>query len=123
MTMTRKEFLRSLLGVGAGVAGVAAIAACGGDDGGGGQVDAPAASCTNPTNSISANHGHTLAVPIADVNAGADKTYDITGSSAHAHSVTITATQFMQLKNGQTLNLTSTSGGGHTHGVTVMCVS
>lgn len=126
MTMTRKQFLRSILGVGVGALGVATIAGCGGDSDGGGTdagVDAPAASCTTPTASIASNHGHAITVSLADVNAGVDKTYDITGSSGHAHQVTVTAAQFGQIKAGQTLNLTSTSGGGHTHGVTVMCVS
>lgn len=123
MTMTRKDFLRSLVGVGVGAAGVAALASCGGDDGGGGGTDAPAAACTTPATAISANHGHIINVTLADVDGGADKTYPIMGSAPHAHSVTITAAQFTQIKNGQTLNLTSTSGGGHTHTITVMCVS
>jgi len=123
MTMTRKEFLRSVVGAGVGALGVAAIAGCGGDDGGGGSVDAPAVACTTPASAIGTNHGHTITVTLADVNAAADKTYDITGSSPHAHSVMVTAAQFTQIKNGQTLNITSSSGGGHTHVVTVMCVS
>lgn len=123
MTMTRKQFLRSVLGAGVGVLGVAAIASCGGDDGGG-SVDAPAANnCTTPATQIGTNHGHTITVSVADVTAAANKTYDITGSGGHAHSVTVTAAQFGQIAAGQTLNITSTSGGGHTHVVTVMCVS
>ena len=121
MTMTRKQFLQSVLGVGAGAV---ALAACGGDDGGGTTIDAPAGNtCTTPTNQIAGNHGHTLVVSLADVNAAADKTYDITGAAPHSHMLTVTAAQFGQIKNGQTLNITSTSGGGHTHTVTVMCVS
>ena len=121
MTMTRKQFLQSVLGVGAGAV---ALAACGGDDGGGTPIDAPPSNtCTTPANQISGNHGHTLTVSLDDVNAAAEKTYDITGGADHPHMLTITATQFGQIKNGQTLNITSTSGGGHTHTVTVMCVS
>jgi hypothetical protein len=122
MTMTRKEFLRSVVGAGVGAVGVAALVGCGGDDGGG-SVDAPAAACTTPTSAIGTNHGHTITVSLTDVNAAADKTYDITGSSPHAHSVTVTAAQFAQIKGGTTLMITSTSGAGHTHAVTVMCVS
>jgi len=123
MTMTRKDFLRSIVGAGLGVASVAVIAGCGGDDGGGGSVDAPAASCTTPTSAIGTNHGHTITVSLADVNAGVDKTYDITGSSPHTHMVTVTAADFTAIKAGTTRMVTSTSGGGHTHAVTVMCVS
>ncbi len=123
MTMTRKDFLRSIVGAGVGAIGVAAIAGCGGDDGGGGSVDAPAVACTTPTSAIGTNHGHTITVSLADVNAAADKTYDITGTSPHAHSVTVTAAQFAQIKGGTTLMITSTSGMAHTHAVTVMCVS
>lgn len=119
--ITRKEFLRSMLGLGAGAAGVAMLASCGDD--GGSAVDAAANVCTNPAVQIGANHSHTLVVPLADVDAGMAKTYDITGGADHAHSVMITATQFTQIKNGQTLNLTSTSGNAHTHNIVVMCVS
>jgi len=149
MTMTRNEFLRSLVGVGIGVAGVAALSACGddadgridagngsGSDAAGGTdagnvsdagpidgpVDAPPGACTSPTATIGGNHGHTLVVSLADVQAGVDKTYDIQGTSDHPHSVTITAAQFAMLENGQTLNLTS-SLVGHTHPVTVRCLS
>lgn len=123
MTMTRKQFLRSVVGAGIGAVGVAALAGCGGDDGGGGTPDSPAAACTAPTAAIQGNHGHTLTVSIADVNAGLDKTYDITGSSGHPHMVTITAADFTMIKAGTTRMVVSTSGGGHTHPVNVMCVS
>lgn len=124
MSMTRKQFLRTLVGAGIGVAGVATLAACGDD--GGGPVDAAPTVCTTPNTVIQTNHAgaaHVMTVSLADVNAGADKTYDIMGASLHTHSVTITAAQFTQIKNGQTLALTSTSGGAHTHAVTVMCVT
>ena len=122
MTMTRKEFLRTLVGAGVGAAGVAVIAGCGGDEEK--TPDAAVAlTCASPAATIGANHGHTLAVTMADVNAAADKTYSIAGTSPHDHTVTITAAQFAQLKTGTTLNITSGTGGGHTHTVTVMCPS
>ncbi len=120
--MTRKEFLRSVVGIGVGAASIAALGACG-DDGGSSTADAAPAECTTPTNSITSNHGHVLMVSLADVNAGAAKTYDISGSADHGHNLTISAAQFQQIKDGQTLNLTSTSGGGHTHNVSVQCIS
>lgn len=122
MMMTRKQFLRSILGAGAGAIGVAAIAACGDD--GGGSSDAAGKNClTNGTNaSIGTNHGHTLTVSVADVTAGAEKTYDITGTSAHAHMVTISAAQFTMLKANTSIMVTSTSDGTHTHTVSVTCL-
>ncbi len=118
--MTRNEFLRSMLGIGAGVGAVAFLASCGDD--GGSAVDAAGNTCTNPVNQIEGNHGHMVTIPIADVEAGEAKMYAFTGGG-HEHNLSISATQFGQIKNGQTLNITSTTGGGHTHMVTIMCVS
>ena len=124
MSMTRKQFLRSILGASVGVAGVAALAACGGDDGGGTATpDGAAATCTTPTNSIAGNHGHTLTVPFADVTAATAKTYDIMGTSVHTHSVILTPAHFATLAGGGTVTVPSSSGGAHTHEVTVQCVS
>jgi hypothetical protein len=72
--------------------------------------------------SISANHGHSITVSKADVAAGVEKQYDISGSADHDHSVTVSESDFASLKNNQQISVTSTSGGGHTHSVTVSCV-
>ncbi len=77
---------------------------------------------TNGTSiTIESNHGHTLTVSTADVIAGTQKAYDITGTAGHTHSVTITAAQFTQLMANQGVQVTSTTS-GHTHTVTVNCV-
>ena len=137
--MTRKEFLGSLVGA-------LALFACaangddgggepvgggggGGTSGGGGGGTSPdagvAKSCSGNGTSVTigTNHGHTLVVSKADVTAGKEKTYDITGTSAHAHSVTITAAQFAQLQGNPAASVmvTSTTGGAHTHQVTIVC--
>lgn len=122
MKMTRRQFL------GTAVVGAAA-AACGGggDDDSNPMPDAPmtAKSCTTngTTATIGTNHGHTLTVSAADVTAGVDKTYNIMGTSDHAHMVTVTAANFTSLQNNPSgsVMLTSTSGGGHTHSVTILC--
>jgi hypothetical protein len=128
MTMSRKQFLRTLAAGGATVvaasvvgSAAATLTGCGSDDddGGGGDPNC-VANGTNAT--IADNHGHTLNVAKADVSAGIDKTYDITGSAGHAHSITITAAQFATLAANNSVQVTSTSGGGHTHAVNVMCV-
>jgi len=71
--------------------------------------------------SISGNHGHSLTVSKADVAAGAEKTYSITGSSGHSHSVTVSVANFNTLKSNQQVSVTSTSGDSHTHSVTISC--
>lgn len=99
-----------------------------GEDAGGTDEDAgtdvdsgtePACEAVDAT--IGTNHGHRLEIPPADIAAGSERTYDIRGSSGHAHSVTVSAANFATLAGGETVMLTSTSGGGHTHAVTLVC--
>jgi hypothetical protein len=125
--LDRKEFLQAALAMaGFGVA-ASRLAACGGDTPGttgtagtgGGSANACADSA--PSETIAENHGHTLTVSQADVEAGTLKTYNIQGTSAHAHSVTVSPGNFTTLRSGGTVPLTSTSGGGHTHGITIVC--
>jgi len=71
--------------------------------------------------SISGNHGHSLTVSNADVNAALEKSYTIDGSANHSHSVTLTAANFATLSTNQQVILNSTTGNGHTHSVTVSC--
>lgn len=77
----------------------------------------------NGTNSsIGSNHGHELTVSKGDVNIGAAKTYNIAGSASHDHQVMISEANFASLKNNNTsIQVTSTSGSGHTHSITVSC--
>ena len=71
--------------------------------------------------SIGGNHGHVLAVSKEDVSASTEKTYTIQGTSAHNHSVTITAANFTALASNNSISVTSTNDDGHTHSVTVSC--
>jgi len=150
MSMTRKDFLKLSLGLGAAAA---FVSGCGSDDkggagtgggaagsggagsgggggaGGGGAGGAGAggagaggmAGACTPAATIAANHGHALVVPAADVVAGAAKAYSIMGTGGHDHMVMMTAASFIALQSGGSVMLTSTSSGGHTHMVTVMC--
>jgi hypothetical protein len=121
MTMSRKQFLRTLAGAGATALGASLLIGCSDDDdGGGGGTPNCIANGTSAT--IGANHGHTMSVSMADISAAADKTYDITGAGGHLHTVTITAAQFATLAANGSVQVTSTSGGAHTHAVTVACV-
>ena len=71
--------------------------------------------------SVSANHGHSITVSITDVDAGVEKQYNIQGSSAHNHVVTVSESAFASLANNQQISVNSTTGDGHTHSVTISC--
>jgi hypothetical protein len=129
MTMTRKQFLHSLVWAGAGAIGASTVAstlsACGNVDDKQ-NVDAamqPAGNCNANGTSIviATNHGHAMTVSKADVAAATPKTYDIAGGSLHSHSVTITGAQFAMLAANTSITLVSTSDGTHIHNVTVTC--
>lgn len=120
MTMTRKQFLRTVVGAGIGAAGIAALASCGVSDGGG-TPDASGGTCTTPSAAIGSNHGHVMVVALADVTAGIAKDYDITGTAGHTHTVTVSASNMATLKTGGTVMVQSSSANAHTHAVTVMC--
>jgi len=122
MTMTRKDFLRTLVGAGVGAAGVAALAGCG-DDGGAKTPDAAPLTCASPATVIGGNHGHVMMVTMADVTAMANKTYNIMGTALHDHTVNITQAQYAQLKANGTISVESSSDGTHTHTITVMCTT
>lgn len=127
MTMTRKDFLGTLIkGTAVGAGAAMLLSACGGDDGGGGGTpDATgglgncAANGTSVT--IAANHGHTLTVSMADVAAGTSRTYDIMGTSLHTHSVILTPAHFTMLAANQVVTVMSSDGSAHTHAITVRC--
>lgn len=128
MKLDRKEFLRTALAMAGFGFAVSRVAACGSDEPGsttgmagtgGGNTNACEADA--PLETIASNHGHTLTVSQADVTAGTLKMYSIKGTSAHDHTVTVSEGNFTTLRAGGTVQLTSTSGGGHTHGVTIVC--
>jgi hypothetical protein len=80
---------------------------------GGGGGAAPS-SCTGAIVAlISANHGHELTVPLADIEAGVDKTYDVSGSAQHCHEVTLTAADFLTLQSGGTVTKATCNGTNH----------
>jgi hypothetical protein len=63
---------------------------------------------------VGQNHGHVFQVTMADVTAGVAKTYDLTGTSGHAHAVTLEPAVFERLKAGEIVRLPSTRT-GHLH--------
>jgi len=71
--------------------------------------------------SVSSNHGHSINVPKADVESGVEKQYSIQGSASHNHLITVSESDFASLKINQQIQVTSTSGSGHIHSVTISC--
>ncbi|TMM57521.1 hypothetical protein FEE95_13650 [Maribacter algarum] len=70
---------------------------------------------------ISSNHGHTLTVSKADIDAGTEKSYSIQGSSGHNHTIVVTAANFTTLKSSKTIQIESSRDSSHRHDVTVSC--
>jgi len=71
--------------------------------------------------SVSANHGHSINVPRADVELGVEKQYSIRGSANHNHVITVSTSDFASLRINQQISVTSTNDSGHIHSVTISC--
>jgi len=70
---------------------------------------------------ITSNHGHTLLVSKADIEAGVEKSYSIQGTSGHDHTIVVSAANFNILKNEKQLVVESSRDNSHRHNVTVSC--
>lgn len=134
--MDRKTFIRKTsAGILIGIPAIGLLGCSGSDDGGAPDPGPPDPGPGNGTSgnclqngtstSISANHGHSLTVSKADVEAAVEKTYTLSqGSGAyeeHIHEITISASQFETLQDNDQITITSTSDASHTHSVTVSC--
>ncbi len=87
----------------------------GGAQGGGGK-------CTAAPVITMDKHTHPVTVPLADVVAGAEKTYMLeAGATGHTHMMTVTAPDFTTLKTTGTVDVMSTLDSGHMHKVTLKC--
>ena len=114
--LTRKTFLVQLAGGG----WLLALGGCGGGGGSYGGTAPPAAGTCGAVG-ISNNHGHALAIPVADLSSATSRTYSIQGASDHNHDVTLSAAQLAMLKAGQAVTVTSTQNNAHSHDVTEAC--
>jgi hypothetical protein len=119
MTLTRKEFLSTVMTAAAGAAGAALLVACGSSSG----DDNSSGDClmNGTTVEFSANHGHTLTVPKGDVMTAAAMTYTTGGTADHTHTVTISASAFAMLTSNTTVMTVSSTVSNHSHNVTVSC--
>lgn len=122
--MTRKAFCTRL----AGGSVLLLIQACGG---GGGDVPYAVAPAPAPgmggagagcTDTIAANHGHVLMLPVADLGSAVDKTYDIQGSAVHTHTLTLTVANLRALKAGTNVTVISSTTAEHEHSVSILCM-
>jgi len=124
--MDRKTFIKKTAGVLLLAAPAYALLSCSSSSDDSSSTPPPTGGdpdcLANGTNSsIGGNHGHSITVSSADVNAGSEKTYNIMGSSGHSHSVTVTSANFTTLKNNQQINITSTNNDEHTHSIAISC--
>ena len=84
--------------------------------GGGGEM------CASLMVDISDPHMHLMDVTPQEVEAAMDKTYDIQGDNQfHGHTVVVTAAHFAMLAGGGMVEIESSSDGGHSHTVTIVC--
>lgn len=101
-------------GSGGGATGGAAGSPSGGSAGATGGTGGGAVSCANTISAaISKNHGHALDIPLADIEAGVEVTYDATGTALHCHKVTITAADFATLNAGGVVTKKTCNGTDH----------
>ena len=116
--LTRREFsVESLMTLFAGIA--ITVTACGSD-----SPTAPGPGSGDEVGSISANHGHSATVTSAQLTAGNSVALTVTaGTSDHAHTLSLTAAEVVQIAGGQRVSKDSSSDasaafGAHAHTVT-----
>jgi hypothetical protein len=82
---------------------------------------APKAGLTRVVGRVGKNHGHVFEVPFADVVAGAQRTYDLTGTASHPHAITLLPDQMALLASGEIVRARSTEASNHGHRLWVRC--
>lgn len=127
--MDRKTFIRkTTAGLILGIPAITLLGCSGSDDSGPNNPNPNppvAKDCiengTLSTVATSDGHTHSLTVSKEDVQAGVEKTYDLSLVDGHIHQVTISAAQFQTLQANNSVSATTTSNDGHSHGVSVTC--
>jgi hypothetical protein len=71
--------------------------------------------------SVSANHGHALIIPVADLDSMVNITYNITGTADHSHTILLTPAQLQSIKAKTAVQVNSSTDIAHFHEVTVNC--
>jgi hypothetical protein len=110
-TISRRDFTKSsLLALFAGV--TVTISGCGDD-----EPDEPTP--VDKVGTISNNHGHAATITAAQQSSGA-AIVDLTimGTATHAHLISLTSAQVVQVRSGTQVVVTSTTTNSHQHTVT-----
>ena len=126
--LNRREFLTS---TGSGIVTLLLtpiLAACGSDDSGGTSTSVVPTTPT-PTGCDGAGetstevdgHTHTLCVPASDLTSppAGGATYSTSIDAGHDHAVSLSQAQLTTVENGGSVNVTTTTVSGHTHGFSV----
>jgi hypothetical protein len=115
--LNRQQFLR--LATGGSVLLLLQACGGGGDGSSGGSSTPQASSCDPSKASIANNHGHSILIATADLDSATDRSYNIQGTSTHAHTVVLTVAQLRSLKAGQSVVVTSSTDASHSHSVSL----
>jgi hypothetical protein len=125
-TLDRREF--TLAAALAALSGVAiTISACGGSSSptASSPVPTPAPTPTpappaaaDKTGVIGSNHGHAGTITAAQLAAGGVLSLNIQGTSAHPHTVDLTAADMTAIAGNQRVSKESSTDNGHSHSVT-----
>ena len=105
----RRDFLEGALAFLSSVPVLVSLSRCGSSD-----TPAPG----SVTGTVSSNHGHSAVITRAQLTGASVVELDITGSSGHAHTVSLAVSDLTSIQNGTQVAKTSSSGGEHTHTVT-----
>ena len=125
MKIMRRDFLIQALALPAvSVLLARYLAACGSNSSG--TAVACNAGFTAASNGGTSSDGHThnVTVPLADITAGAQKTYTTSSTEGHTHQVTFTAADFTKFAANQSgvSETTLTDSNGHTHTFAITCM-
>jgi hypothetical protein len=121
-TLDRREF--TLAAAMAALSGVAiTISACGGGSSPTASTPAPTPTSAPPaaadkTGVIGSNHGHSGTITAAQLAAGGVLSLNIQGTSAHPHTVDLTAADMTAIAGNQRVSKESSTDNGHSHSVT-----
>ena len=113
--LTRREFtLESVLAILS--AATITITGCGDDDD---NSTGTGPSGQGEVGTISANHGHVIALTSTQITAGGALTgLPIMGTATHPHFIDLTAAQIVAIGQNQQVSVVSTTNDAHNHTVT-----
>ncbi len=115
--LTRREFtLEAALALLAGV--TITVSGCGSDSPAGPSGGGGGTTSNDIVGAIGANHGHSVRITEAQLNAGVGVTLTLTVGNGHTHTVALTMTDMTALNNNQTVQKVSSLDAAHTHDVT-----